>query len=194
MRKTKQETARTRERIVEAAAARFRENGIEGTGLSDLMAAAGLTQGGFYRHFQSKDELTAEAFASAVASELQWIAGPPSAKENAIEALAASYLSPAHRDDRSGGCPFAALGSEVVRSGEEIREAATKGLLEIIELIAPRFGNVPSDLAKQQALVVFSAMVGAMTLARMVTDSGLSNRLLKDASKQIGAVAQRQMS
>jgi len=191
MRKTKEEAARTRERIVEAAAARFRENGIGATGLSDLMAAAGLTQGGFYRHFQSKDKLTAEAFASAVVSELQWIAGPPSAKGNAMEALAASYLSAAHRDDRAGGCPFAALGSEVVRSSVEVREVATKGLLEIIELIAPRFGNVPSDVAKQQALVAFSAMVGAMTLARMVTDSELSNRLLRDASRQIGAVAQR---
>ena len=187
MRKSKAETARTRERIIEAAAAKFRQNGIEGTGLSDLMAAAGLTHGGFYRHFQSKNELVADAFASAVASEARWIAGPTEQKGTALESLAASYLSDAHKADRSGGCPFAALGSEIVRLDEETRAQATDGLLSIVDLIAPKFGKIPADAARLRALVAFSTMVGAMTLARMMTDTGLSARLLQEAAKHVGA-------
>lgn len=189
MRKSKQEAAQTRERIVAAAAAEFRRNGIDGTGLSDLMAAAGLTHGGFYRHFQSKDQVVAEACASAIDSLAEMIAAALShhGKRNALEALAASYLSAGHRDDRSGGCPFAALGSEVVRSDDKTRAVATEGLLKIVDLIASRLSGVESEVAKQRALAAFSTMIGALTLARMVTDPKLSTLLLRAAKSHAGA-------
>jgi TetR/AcrR family transcriptional repressor of nem operon len=111
MRKSKQEAAETRRRIVKAAAAKFRQNGIGGTGLSDLMAAAGLTHGGFYRHFDSKDQIVAEACAAATESAIATFFSNKS-PQSGLKARVAKYLSPAHRDDPSAGCPLAALGSE----------------------------------------------------------------------------------
>src|ERR1700745_1942625 len=101
MRKSKRATGETRERIVKTAGAEFRKNGINQTGLSELMAAAGLTHGGFYRHFHSKDQLVAEACAPAVEPELESFLAVLSHedKANVLEAIAATYLSPKHRDD-----------------------------------------------------------------------------------------------
>lgn len=189
MRKSKQEAAQTRERIVEAAAAEFRLNGIGGTGLSDLMAAAGLTQGGFYRHFKSKDQLVAEACATAIDSVATIFAASLShrGKRSGLERVANSYLSAGHREGRSEGCPFAALGSELVRADENTRAVATQGLVKIVALLARQFGDTPPDVAKARALVAFSTMVGALTLARLVTDPKLSALLLREAAKQVSA-------
>lgn len=185
MRKSKAEAARTRERIVETAAAEFRKNGIEGTGLATLMAAAGLTQGGFYRHFQSKNELVIEALASTVASEMKWIAGPSDREGSDLQTLATSYLSADHKEDLAGGCPFAALGSELVRLDRDARSAANVGLMAIVDLIAPKFGKASSKATRLEALVAFSSMVGAMTVARLVTDKKLSAQLLRTAAGHI---------
>jgi TetR/AcrR family transcriptional regulator, transcriptional repressor for nem operon len=188
MRKSKQEAAQTRERIVEAAATEFRLNGIDETGLSDLMAAAGLTHGGFYRHFKSKDQLVAEACAAAIDSVAKIFAAALShhGKRTGLETVANSYLSAGHREGRSEGCPFAALASELVRADENTRTVATQGLVKIVELLAPQFGDTRPDVAKRRALVAFSTMVGALTLARMVTDPKLSTLLLREAAKQVG--------
>jgi TetR/AcrR family transcriptional repressor of nem operon len=196
LRKSKQEAAETRERIVKAAAAAFRRNGITGTGLSDLMAAAGLTHGGFYRHFDSKDQLVAEACDAAVDAMAKAMAAALSrhGKRNGIEAVATSYLSEDHRDDRSRGCPFAALASELVRSDDNTRAVATEGLLKIVDLIARQFGGMRPDAAKRRALVAFSTMVGALTLARMVTNPELSTLLLREAAKHVGAGARAELA
>ena len=187
MRKSKQEAARTRERIVEAAALEFRRNGIAGTGLSDLMAAAGLTHGGFYRHFESKDQLVGEAYAAALASGAKMSAAALSRRRgrNGLEALAADYLSKRHRDDRSGGCPLAALGSELVRADEKTRMVVTEGLLKYADLIASQLDGMRPDAKKRRALAAVSTMVGALILARIVTDPKLSAALLREAEKHI---------
>jgi TetR/AcrR family transcriptional repressor of nem operon len=187
MRKSKQEAARTRERIVEAAALEFRRNGIAGTGLADLMAAAGLTHGGFYRHFESKDQLVAEACAAAMDSGTKISAAALShhSKRNGLEAFAANYLSKRHRDDRSGGCPFAALGSELVRADENTRTVVTEGLLKYVDLIASQLEGMRPDAAKRRALAAVSMMVGALILARIVIDPKLSAALLREAEKHI---------
>ena len=189
MRKSKQEAARTRERIVEAAALEFRRNGLAGTGLADLMAAAGLTHGGFYRHFASKDQLVAEACAAAMESAAKTSATALShhRKRSGLEALAANYLSKTHRDDRAGGCPFAGLGSELVRADETTRTVLTEGLLKYTDLIASQLKGMRPDLAKRRALAALSTMVGAMILARIVTDPKLSALLLREAEKHVSA-------
>jgi TetR/AcrR family transcriptional repressor of nem operon len=112
MRKSKQEAAETRRRIVKAAAAKFRQNGIGGTGLSDLMAAADLTHGGFYRHFDSKDQIVAEACTAAVDSLVEQLAAAASGKspQRGLKTIAENYLSATHRDVPADGCPLAALG------------------------------------------------------------------------------------
>jgi TetR/AcrR family transcriptional repressor of nem operon len=189
MRKSKQEAAETRERIVEAAAAEFCRNGISATGLSDLMAAAGLTHGGFYRHFASKDQLVAEACVTAVDSVATMFeeALARHGKSNGLKAAAASYLSARHRDGLSDGCPFAALASELVRADEATRAKATEGLKRIVDLLAGGYAGLRSDSAKRRALVGLSTMVGALTLARLVTEPKLSDLLLRDAAKHVGA-------
>ena len=112
MKKSKLETAETRRRIVKAAAAEFRRNGIHATGLCELMAAAGLTHGGFYRHFDSKDQLIAEACAAGMEAEVAG-AGCRGLGKGGLTELAASYLSTMHRDNPGEGCLLAGLGSEL---------------------------------------------------------------------------------
>jgi TetR/AcrR family transcriptional regulator, transcriptional repressor for nem operon len=189
MKKSKLEAAETRRKIVRTAAAEFRQKGINGTSLADLMAAAGLTHGGFYRHFESKDQLVAEACAAAFesANETAWVPLLQQSKRNGVDALVAKYLSEDHRDDQRGGCPFAALGSELARSDENTRAAATEGLLKLVDAIARQFSELRHDVAKRRALVTLSTMVGSLTLARMVTDSKLSTTILRESAKHVTA-------
>src|SRR5712671_1113823 len=109
MRKSRQEAAKTRERIISSAAAEFREHGIAATGLADFMKAAGLTHGGFYRHFESKDQLVAEACSAAIATMTERVASSASRKRGrkGLEAVVAHYLSTEHRDNPRDGCPHA---------------------------------------------------------------------------------------
>src|SRR5271156_954431 len=120
MRKSKKEAAETRQRILKAAAAKFRQNGIGGTGLADLMAAAGLTHGGFYKHFESKEQVVAESITlateSTVSTMRQTLSASPGPR--GLNAVISEYLSPEHRDDPSGGCPLVSLGGEVPRGGD----------------------------------------------------------------------------
>src|SRR3954451_20268126 len=120
MRKSREEAAQTRKRIVEAASCEFRKNGIVATGLNDLMKAAGLTHGGFYKHFESKDQLVAEACAEALDAMIGVMSAHPT-----IDDAVAAYLSTRHRDDPASGCPLAAIGSELSRTDKKTREAAT---------------------------------------------------------------------
>jgi TetR/AcrR family transcriptional repressor of nem operon len=131
------------QRIVKAAAAEFRKNGIAGTGLSDLMAAAGLTHGGFYRHFDSKNQIVVEACTAAMESLVVQLAAAVSRKspQRGLKAIVESYLSAAHRDEPAGGCPLAALGSEIDRAGKRTRAAATQALLQLVGVIASQFGK-----------------------------------------------------
>jgi TetR/AcrR family transcriptional repressor of nem operon len=184
MRKSKQEAAETRRRIVKAAAAKFRQNGIGGTGLSDLMAAAGLTHGGFYRHFESKDQIVAEACAAATESAIATFFSNQS-PQNGLNARVAKYLSAAHRDDPSAGCPLAAMGSELARADEKTRAAATQAFLELVEIVAAASGNTRPDVARRRALVAAATMIGALTMSRIVTDSELSAGILREAKKQL---------
>ena len=189
MKKSKAETARTHRRIVETAAAEFRRNGIQATGVNELMEAAGLTRGGFYRHFESKDQLVAEACAAGMRSVVEVSEAIASHRndKDAIEALATRYLSTDHRDDPSGGCPLAALGSELARADDETRAVATAGIVELVKAVADQCPGFKPEAAKAHALVALSAMVGAMTLSRIVTDPELSKAILKYTKKHLAA-------
>jgi TetR/AcrR family transcriptional regulator, transcriptional repressor for nem operon len=188
MKKSKAETAETRRRIVAAAADEFRKNGIQETGLSQVMAAAGLTQGGFYRHFSSKDQLIAEACATgleAIAEAIDTAAHQGDGKSG-LQAIVENYLSTDVRDDRSEGCPFSALGSELARADDETRAAATAGFRRLVDVIAKQFRR--PDVAKEHAEFVVCAMVGALTMSRMVTDPELSDAILHNTRKRLVAL------
>jgi TetR/AcrR family transcriptional repressor of nem operon len=187
MRKSKQEAAKTRERIVTVAAEEFREHGIVATGLSDLMSAAGLTHGGFYRHFDSKDELIKEASAAALATILDGLAGAASGKRGrtGLKTVVARYLSTEHRDQPREGCPLAALGSELARADAETRKAATAGFLRLVDILAEQFDQTQPSEAKKKALAAAVTMIGALTMSRIVTDAALSKSVLRQAEESL---------
>src|SRR5262245_6366716 len=178
MRKSREEAAQTRRRIVEAASRELRKNGIVATGLNDLMKAAGLTHGGFYKHFESKDQLVAEAYAEAVAALNEKVSAAGSG-------AAASYLSTRHRDNPADGCPLAAIGSELSRSDDKTRALATEGFLKLVEAMAGQLGKLPPAVARRRALVAVSTMIGALTVSRVVTDPELSAEILEAAQKSL---------
>jgi TetR/AcrR family transcriptional repressor of nem operon len=179
MRKSREEAAQTRKRIVTAASEEFRKNGIVATGLNDLMRAAGLTHGGFYKHFESKDQLVAEACAEAVKTAI--VEGLGAATS---EGAGAAYLSTGHRDNPASGCPLSAIGSELARSDEKTRAAATAGFLKLVEIMAGK-SKLPRATARRRALVAVSTMIGALTMSRIVTDPELSAEILKEAEKSL---------
>jgi TetR/AcrR family transcriptional repressor of nem operon len=148
MRKSKRETEETRKRIVEMAADEFRQHGIVTSGIADLMAAVGLTHGGFYRHFESKEQLVAEATAAALDTLLDTLASAASGKKgrNALKAALEVYVCAEHRDNPRDGCPLAALGSELARSDKRVRDVAATGFSRMVEIL--RQSNSVRQLAQ----------------------------------------------
>jgi TetR/AcrR family transcriptional repressor of nem operon len=185
MRKSKAETAKTREKIVSIASEAIRKRGIEATGVAEIMAAAGLTHGGFYRHFDSKEKLVAEALAT---SRKDFVAGVLEAAQQGPEAVLEQfrdYATPGHRDDIGAGCPLAANGSEIVRADAATRHRATEGFRTIFETAAP-FMRADSDAAKTEtAISLLTNMIGALTIARMVDDPKLSKKILDVTRRRI---------
>jgi TetR/AcrR family transcriptional repressor of nem operon len=182
MRKSRDEAVQTRKRIVTAAAGEFRKNGIVATGLAELMKVAGLTHGGFYKHFDSKDQLVREACREAVETAIDETLAAAAANGSRFET---AYLSTDHRDNSAIGCPLSAIGSELARSDETTRAAATDGFMKLVEIMAGQFGKIPPAVAKRRALVAVSTMIGALTMSRIVTDSTLSALILKEAQKAL---------
>jgi TetR/AcrR family transcriptional repressor of nem operon len=180
MRRSKAETAKTHERIVKAAGAEFAAKGISEAALARVMAAAGLTHGGFYRHFVSKDQLVLEAFRKTVFSLIAGlellINGKP--HEQALGLLVGRYVSRAHRDRPRTGCPLAALASELARRDTRTRRAAKEGFLQLSRLMANHLETVPSRERGEMSMAIVSAMVGAIILARIAPDSRTSDSVL----------------
>ncbi len=185
MKKSKAETAETRKRIIEVAARAFRSHGIDATGVAEIMAAAGLSHGGFYRHFVSKDQLVAEAIdanGKNLISDTQAAAEEGAA---AVLELFKDYVTPTYRDEVDTGCPLAANGSELVRADDNTRHVATEGFRKIIESVAPFMHSDAGDEPTDASIRVLTSMIGALTMARLVDDAELSNRILAVTQKRI---------
>lgn len=189
MRKSREEAARTRRHIVTTAASEFRRNGVEGIGLSDLMAKAGLTHGGFYRHFKDKDDLVAEALDFAFTTSAQTLTD--SMAQIGFEKGVCDYLSEMHRDHRSEGCPFAALGAELARCQKSVRDNATVGFLRQVKAIAANLKELSPAEAQKRALVIMSSIAGALNMSRVVTDPALSQAILQETAKNMQFLASR---
>jgi TetR/AcrR family transcriptional regulator, transcriptional repressor for nem operon len=177
------------ERIVEAAARAIRRSGYGGTGVADIMKAAGLTHGGFYAHFDSREAMLAEAAdragAHSVATLERFVAQAP--PKDAFRALVTAYLSKGHVESAEVGCPVAALGSEMPRQAAEVRHAATRRIKEMIDLVGRHAPGWGEPGAHERALVAVATMVGALVLARAVDDPKLSASVLEAArGKLIG--------
>jgi TetR/AcrR family transcriptional repressor of nem operon len=181
VRKSNKEAALTREAIVSAAENHIRKNGIVETSLADVMAAAGLTHGGFYKHFRNKEHLIAEALFAA-GEEIIAVIGGNMAK-GGLNAVVEGYLSAAHRDATIPTCPFAALGSEMARSSDETRTAATEVVEKLLAVLGK--GAPEGDATRCNAIVALSTLIGAMTLARIVTSNALSAEILESARNHL---------
>lgn len=183
MKKSKAETAQTRKRIVQAATEAFRTNGIHATGVAEIMSAAGLTHGGFYRHFDSKEDLLAAACASAMESTLEAMDSSDETGEHAlIEHLDAQVWDKNHRDCL-GECPLIAMGSELARADDDTRHAATHGYRELIEVMAEKGASDEGT-----AMFAFSAILGAITVARIVDDPQLAALILCETKQRVARV------
>jgi TetR/AcrR family transcriptional regulator, transcriptional repressor for nem operon len=180
LRKSNKEAAQTRKAIVAATADHIRRTGIAQSSLADVMAAAGLTHGGFYRHFRSKEHLVTEAL-SAAGDKATAAIGRNIAK-GGINAAVDAYLSTSHRDSPAPICPFAALGSEMARSGSETKSAVT----EVLEKLFSTFADSGSGTdTRGDAIVALSTMIGAMTLARITSGTPLSEEILNRAKDHL---------
>lgn len=179
--------ARTREAILGAAGPALRAQGLAGARVEDVMRGAGLTHGGFYSHFASKDELVAETCAAGAAEAgamLRTVAeGAP--RDRRVEAMLEAYLTPARRD--AAGCTLATLAGELARQPHEVRERFTTALAAALEELAAVMPAGDDEARTDQAIVMVSAMVGAMMLSRAVSDPALSDRLLAVARRALPA-------
>jgi len=179
MKVSRLQAAENHERILDIATRLFRERGIDGIGVADLMEAAGLTHGGFYGHFKSKEDLVAQACARAVGRMRQnWTNVIDQSTGDPLEALAATYLTQKHRDGAGRGCPMAALGSEVARQGPTVRRAFTDELRPFLDYLSRIVQGSSSGLRRQRALAAYASLVGALIVSRAVDDTALSNEIL----------------
>jgi TetR/AcrR family transcriptional regulator, transcriptional repressor for nem operon len=192
MRYGKEHKEETHKKVVEAASRRFRKDGIEATGVVDLMADVGLTHGGFYAHFSSKETLVKEAIAAASQKSRERlereIEKARAEGRDPLEQVVRQYLTALHRDRPDRGCCVAALGSEIARHPRKTREAFTEGLEKTIGIIA---SALPDNVTqrKEKACAIFSTMIGTLQLARAVSDSTLSQSVIDAgiaAALQIG--------
>jgi TetR/AcrR family transcriptional regulator, transcriptional repressor for nem operon len=177
MRYGKDQKQATRQRIVEAAGRRFKQDGIDGAGVAAVMSDADLTNGAFYGHFSSKEDLVANVLADQLRAQRHSFDAQPSDRAG-LEAFVRSYLSAQHRDQCAEGCPSAALLDEIVRRPAATRQVFTDELMGVIEDIASSLDPTDVEAARTDALTLFGLMVGTLQLARALTDRNLSDQLL----------------
>jgi TetR/AcrR family transcriptional regulator, transcriptional repressor for nem operon len=177
MRYGKDQKQATRRRIVEAAGRRFKQDGIDGAGVAAVMSDAGLTNGAFYGHFTSKEDLVANVLADQLRAQRHRLdAHAPD--RTGLEAFIHSYLSPQHRDQSADGCPSAALLDEIARRPTATRQVFTDELLGTADDIAARLNPTDAEASRTDALTLFGLMIGTLQLARTLTDRDLSDQLL----------------
>jgi TetR/AcrR family transcriptional repressor of nem operon len=181
---SKAQKARTHKRIVTIASKRFRDKGLAGFGIAELMKEAGLTVGGFYKHFDSRNDLVAEAISSAFGD---WQRRAEAAKSGgptvSLEKLIDDYLSDAHRKSPGTGCAFSALAPEIARSDKRTRAVTSQQVQNDLESIIELLPGKDKRAARSRAILTFSSLVGAMALARAVSDEALSREILKTVAE-----------
>ena len=177
----------TRRRILETAGRRLKRDGIDGSGIATLMADAGLTNGAFYAHFDSKDDLVATVVGDQLGRQASEFSELPDGRAG-LEVFAREYLSPAHRDHPDVGCPSAALLDEVGRCAAATKKAYTTGTKVILDEICTRLAPDDPASARGTALALFTMLVGSMQLARAVSDKKLSDAVLEEGIRTAEAL------
>lgn len=191
MRVSRAQAEANRETVINVASRLFREKGFDGIGLKDLMKGAGLTQGGFYKQFESKEDLEAQASQRAMESAIRRWSTVAASSPDPLQGVIDLYLSADHRGEKGDGCPLVALGADAARQSDEVRKPFQDGIkahLQVLEELLPdrNEGDEP-----RKAMAMLALMVGAVTLSRIVTDEILADRLLDAASVEVKRVALR---
>lgn len=168
----------TRQRIIDAAGRRFKKDGIDGSGISTLMSDAGLTNGAFYAHFESKEDLVATAVSDQLRDQRERLAAVAPGRAG-LEQIVRAYLSPEHRDNPEEGCPSAALLDEISRCADPTKQAYTDSVLAFVDDIAARLAPHDPHSARTTVLGVYALMVGTLQLSRALTDRQLADDLLE---------------
>jgi TetR/AcrR family transcriptional repressor of nem operon len=177
---------KTHAAIVEIAAQKMRESGTEGPGVAEIMKAAGLTHGGFYKHFDSRDDLVAEAVEAAVTQGRDGIAEVTRGAEDPLAAFVDWYLSSTHRDEPGTGCAVVAFGADAARADERVRGTYRDQVQRYIALMEELLGAEGEDV-RRRAIAAVSEMVGALLIARAVDDEELSEEILTAARTSVAA-------
>lgn len=180
--------AESHEHIVRVAAARFREAGVDGIGVAELMKEAGLTHGGFYRHFASREELVAEAIERALKDGGQRaVAVVAQHPQSPLATLVDAYLSTVHRDQRASSCAVTTLAGDVARSNDRARSAYTRQVETYLELLTRLIAGDKQKARRARAIAALATLVGAVSMARAVNDEKLSREILKSAADELKA-------
>ena len=175
--------AASHDRILDIAAARIRRDGIDRLAVAELMKEAGLTHGGFYRHFDSREQLVAEATQRALSQGSEWtIASGKLGGQRGFTALVDGYLSAWHRDHPEAGCGVAGVAADAARAGGPARGSYTRQVKECLAVIADLTGNPDRQAGEREAVLTLSALVGAISMARAVDDPDLSEQILTNAA------------
>ena len=180
MRYSREHKLETHARIVKKASVRLREKGAHGIGVADLMKDAGLTHGGFYAHFDSRDALVIEAFAYAMdrGTERWRKLAEQTPPEKRLGVIVDSYLTAAHRDDPGHGCTIPTLGAEIARESPRTRKAFAAKLERMIDMLADQIPEVPRKAARKQAMAAIATMMGTLVLARIAGNGEFSDEIL----------------
>ena len=186
---SREQAAKNRTRIVETASALFRERGFDAVGVAEVMKAAGLTHGGFYGHFASKDDLLVEGLKAALAGSASEWTCPADDTRTPLRTILRRYLTLRHRDARCDGCTYAALAADVARRDDpSLRRALTQSLGPVLEGLAKAMPAGTAEGRRTQALATFAGMVGALILARSVDDADLSAEILAATQEVLGGL------
>ena len=192
MKVSREKAAQTRDRIVEQASALFRAKGFGKVGVADIMKAADLTHGGFYGHFDSKDDLAVEASRRALAgSAARWQLIVAEARDKPYPAVIEHYLSSRHRDEPAAGCALSALGTDAARASSGLRGVFAEGLRALVDILTDALPGFSKPAKRRKAVAAMATMVGAVTLARAVDDPGLSEEILDAARQELRTAAYR---
>jgi TetR/AcrR family transcriptional repressor of nem operon len=191
MRYTPEHKAETHARIVRKASVRLRERGAHGVGVADLMKEAGLTHGGFYAHFPSREALVIEAFSDAMdRSTERWRkALAELAPDKRLPAVVDHYLSPQHRDDVGHGCAVPALGAEIARESPKTRKAFAAKMESMVDVFADHIPDVPRKIARKRAAAMIATLMGTVVMARIAGSGEFSDEILSSGREAALACA-----
>lgn len=186
MRVSRVQAEKNRQTVIEVASRLFRERGFDGIGLKDLMKGAGLTQGAFYKQFESKEDLAVQASERAFeGATRRWSVATGAHPDDPLGAVISMYLSPEHREERMDGCPIVALGSDAARQSTDVKASFEAGIRTHLELLNGLIAETGEKEPDGKAMAILSTMVGALVLSRSVNDAHLSEQILHAAADSL---------